>query len=87
MTAPLQPPMLRYLIYTGFYGKLDVVLDHRIDMTQKMPEWMEVREYHPDVEKSYWDTRLTPIWIRTKRINLIEFVGYVKPPKSEGFKP
>ena len=43
MTAPLQPPMLRYLIYTGFYGKLDVVLDHRIDMARKLPKWIEAR--------------------------------------------
>ena len=75
MSAPLQPSMLRYFIYTGFYGKLDVVVDHRIDPAQKMPDWIEVREYHPNVEKYYWDTHLTPIWIRTKRINLIEFVG------------
>ena len=52
-----------------------------------MPDWIEVCEYHPDVEKSYWDAHLTPVWIRTKKINFIEFVGYVKPPKGEGFKP
>ena len=86
MAAPLQPPMLHYAIYTN-YGRLDAVLDHRIDMAQKLPEWIEVREYHPNVEKSYWDTSLRPVWIRTKRINLIKFVEYVKPPKSEGFKP
>ena len=62
-------------------------MDHRIDMAQKLPEWIEVHEYHPNVEKSYWDTSLRPVWIRTKRINLIKFVEYVKPPKSEGFKP
>ena len=31
-----------------------------------------------------------PEWIEagsTKRINRIKFVGYVKPPKGEGFKP
>ena len=50
-------------------------------------EWIEVREYRPDVEKTYWDTSLRPVWIRTKRINLIKFVEYVKPPKGEGFKP
>ena len=88
MTAPLQPPMLRYIIHIGAcYGKLDVVTDHRIDMAQKMPEWIEVREYRPDVEKTYWDTSLRPVWIRTKRINLIKFVEYVKPPKGEAFKP
>ena len=88
MTAPLQPPMLRYIIHIGAcYGKLDVVTDHRIDMAQKLPEWIEVREYRPDVEKTYWDTSLRPVWIRTKRINLIKFVEYVKPPKGEGFKP
>ena len=88
MSAPLQPPMLRYIIHIGAcYGKLDVVTDHRIDLTQKMPDWIEVHEYHPDVEKSYWDAHLTPIWIKTKKINFIEFVGYIKPPKSEGFKP
>ena len=86
MAAPLQPPMLRYTIYMG-YTKFDVVMDHRIDIAQKMPEWIEVREYHPNVEKTYWDTCLRPVWIRTKRINLIKFVEYVKPPKSEGFKP
>ena len=86
MTTPLQPPMLHYAIYTN-YGRLDAVLDHRIDMAQKLPEWIEVREYRPDVEKTYWDTSLRPVWIRTKRINLIKFVEYVKPPKSEGFKP
>ena len=88
MTAPLQPPMLRYFIYSGFgCDRRDVVLDRRIDMSQKLPDWIEAREYHPDVEKTYWDTPLRPIWIRTKRINLIEFVEYVKPPKGEGFKP
>ena len=88
MSAPLQPPMLHYRIYSGFgCDRLDVVLDHRIDMTQKLPEWIEAHEYHPDVEKSYWDAHLTPLWIRTKKINFIEFVGYIKPPKSEGFKP
>lgn len=65
MTAPLQPPMLRYIIHIGAcYGRLDVVTDHRIDAGQKMPDW-----------------------IRTKKINFIEFVGYIKPPKGEGFKP
>ena len=49
MSTPLQPPMLHYAIYTN-YGRLDAVLDHRIDMVQKMPEWIEVREYHPNVE-------------------------------------
>ena len=78
--------MLHYAIYTN-YGRLDAVLDHRIDLAQKMPEWIEVREYHPNVEKYYWDTYLTPMWIRTKRIDYIKFVEYVKPPKSEGFKP
>ena len=88
MSTPLQPPMLRYIIHIGAcYGKLDVVTDHRIDLGQKMPDWIEVREYNPDVEKSYWDAHLTPLWIRSKKINFIEFVGYVKPPKSEGFKP
>ena len=54
MSTPLQPPMLRYIIHIGAcYGKLDVVTDHRIDPGQKMPDWIEVREYHPDVEKSY----------------------------------
>ena len=86
MTTPLQPPMLRYTIYIG-YSKFDVVMDHRIDLAQKMSEWIEIREYHPSVEKTYWDTSLRPVWIRTKRINLIKFVEYVKPPKSEGFKP
>ena len=56
-------------------------------MAQKLPEWIEVREYRPDVEKTYWDTSLRPVWIRTKRINLIKFVEYIKPPKGEGFKP
>ena len=28
-----------------------------------------------------------PLWIRTKKINFIEFVGYVKPPRNEEFKP
>ena len=88
MTAPLQPPMLRYIIHIGAcYGKLDVVTDHRIDLGQKMPDWIEASEYNPDVEKSYWDAHLTPLWIRTKKINFIEFIGYVKPPKSEAFKP
>ena len=88
MTAPLQPPMLRYIIHIGAcYGKLDVVTDHRIDMTQKMPEWIEAYEYHPNVEKYYWDTCLRKVWIRTKRINLIKFVEYVKAPLGEGFKP
>ena len=80
--------MLRYFIYSGFgCVRLDVVLDHRIDMSQKMPKWIEVREYHPNVEKSYWDTCLRPMWIRTKYIKVIKFVEYVKPPKNEGFKP
>ena len=88
MTAPLQPPMLRYIIHIGAcYGKLDVVTDRRIDLTQKMPEWIEVHEYHPNVEKYYWDTYLRPVWIRTKRIDYIEFVEYVKAPLGEGFKP
>lgn len=88
MAAPLQPPMLRYIVHIGAcYGKLDVVTDHRIDPGQKMPDWIEAREYHPNVEKSYWDTYLRPVWIRTKKINFIEFVGYVKPPRNEGFKP
>ena len=88
MSAPLQPPMLHYLIYSGLgCGRLDLVLDHRIDMTQKMPKWLEVREYHPNVEKYYWSTRLRPVWIRTKKINLIKFVEYIEPPKSEAFKP
>ena len=88
MSAPLQPPMLHYVIYIGFYGNLHVVLDHRIDMAQKMPEWIEAREYHPNVEKYYWDTCLRPVWIRTKRINLIKFVGYVKAPLGDKeFKP
>lgn len=86
MSAPLQPPMLHYVIYTN-HVRLDVVLDHRIDMTQKMPKWIEAREYHPNVEKYYWDTSLRPVWIRTKRINLIKFVEYVKPPRNEEFKP
>ena len=86
MSAPLQPPMLRYIIHIGAYGKLDVVTDRRIDPGQRMPDWIEVREYHPNVEKYYWDTHLTPVWIRTKKINFIEFVEYVKP-KGEGFKP
>ena len=86
MPAPLQPPMLHYVIYMG-YSKFDVVMDHRIDMTQKMPEWIEVREYHPNVEKYYWSTCLRSLWIRTKRIDYIEFVEYVKPPKGETFKP
>ena len=86
MSAPLQPPMLHYAIYTN-YGRLDAVLDRRIDMAQKMPEWIEVREYHPNVEKYYWDTYLTPMWIRTKRIDYIKFVEYVKAPLGEGFKP
>lgn len=82
MSAPLQPPMLHYAIYTN-HVRLDVVLDHRIDMTQKMPKWIEVREYHPNVEKYYWSTCLRPVWIRTKRINLIKFVEYVKLPRNE----
>ena len=86
MSAPLQPPMLRYTIYIG-YSKFDVVTDHRIDPGQRMPDWIEVREYHPNVEKYYWNTHLTPMWIRTKRIDFIRFVEYVKPPKGEGFKP
>lgn len=86
MTAPLQPPMLRYTIYIG-YSKFDVVMDHRIDLAQKMPEWIEVREYHPNVEKYYWNTHLTPMWIRSKRIDFIRFVEYIKPPKGEEFKP
>ena len=87
MSAPLQPPMLRYIIHIGAcYGKVDVVTDHRIDPGQRMPDWIEVREYHPNVEKYYWDTHLTPIWIRTKRIDFIRFVEYVKAPLDEGFK-
>lgn len=44
MSAPLQPPMLHYAIYSG-YGcdRLDVVLDHRIDMARKLPKWIEAR--------------------------------------------
>ena len=82
MSAPLQPPMLHYVIYTN-HVRLDVVLDRRIDMTQKMPKWIEAREYHPNVEKYYWSTRLRPVWIRTKKINLIKFVEYVEPPRNE----
>ena len=52
-----------------------------------MPKWIEAREYHPDVEKYYWSTCLRPVWIRTKRINLIKFVEYVKLPRNEEFKP
>ena len=62
-------------------------LGPRIDMTQKMPKWIEAREYHPNVEKYYWNTCLRPVWIRTKRINLIKFVEYVKLPRNEEFKP
>lgn len=88
MSAPLQPPMLHYVIHIGAcYGKIDVVTDRRIALDQKIPDWIEVHEYHPNVEKYYWDTYLRPVWIRTKKINFIEFVGYVKPPKGEGFKP
>ena len=88
MSAPLQPPMLHYLIYSGLgCGRLDVVLDHRIDVSEKMPKWIEAREYHPNVEKYYWSTRLRPMWIRTKKINLIKFVEYIEPPRNEGFKP
>lgn len=80
--------MLRYIIHIGAcYGKPDAVTDHRIDPGRKMPDWIEVREYNPDVEKSYRDARLTPLRIRTKKINFIEFVGYVKAPPGEGFKP
>lgn len=86
MSAPLQPPMLHYAIYTN-YGRFDAVTDHRIDMSQKMGEWIEVREYDLSVEKTYWDTYLRPVWIRVKRINMIKFIEYVKPPKGEGFKP
>ena len=86
MTAPLQPPMLHYAIYTN-YGRFDALFDRRIDMSQKMPEWIEARQYDPGVDKTYWDTCLRPVWIRTKRINMIKFVEYIKPPKGEGFKP
>ena len=87
MSAPLEPPMLHYAVYINSYGRLDVVVDRRIDTTRKMPEWIEVREYHPDVEKNYWNACLRPIWIRIKRINVIRFIEYVKPPKGEAFKP
>lgn len=87
MSAPLEPPMLHYAVYINGYGRLDVVVDRRIDTTRKMPEWIEVKEYHPDVEKDYWNAYLRPIWIRIKRINVIKFIEYVKPPKGEGFKP
>ena len=85
-TAPTAHAALHHP-YRCLLRKLDVVTDRRIDPAQKMPDWIEVREYHPNVEKSYWDAHLTPIWVKTKKINFIEFVGYIKPPKSEGFKP
>ena len=45
MAAPLQPPMLRYIIHSGAcYGKLDVVTDRRIDPAQRIPDWIEVCE-------------------------------------------
>ncbi len=82
MAAPTPPPMLHYAIYTAC-GRYDVVTDRRITFELKLPEWMEFKEYHFNVEKYYWETYLRPVWIRTKNIDVVKFIEYVKAPLKE----
>ena len=83
MTAPTPPPMLHYAIYTEHgCGRFDVVTDHRIDF-ENLPKWVEFKEYHINVEKYYWDTALRTIWVHTKNIDVIKFIGYIKAPLGE----
>jgi len=84
MTAPTPPPMLHYAIYTEHgCGRFDVVTDRRIAFEEKLPEWLEFKEYHFNVEKYYWETYLRPVWIRTKNIDAVKFIEYVKAPLKE----
>lgn len=79
MTRPVLPPMLHYAIFTAGC-RFDVVTSQAIFFDEDLPKWIELKEYHPNVVKDYWDTQLRVVWINTKRIEGVEFIGYVKAP-------
>ena len=57
--------------------------DRPLDMTEIKNGWLRAREYHPNVEKYYWNTMLKEVIIRVKEIAYIECDGYVKPPLGD----
>ena len=82
MTAPAPPPMLHYAIYMDS-ARFDVVTSQVIIFDEMLPKWIKIKEYHPNVEKYYWNTQLREVWINTKRIDAVKFIGYVKAPLGE----
>jgi len=79
MTAPAPPPMLHYAIYTPSH-RFDVVMSRAIPFDENLPKWIKLKEYHPNVVEYYWDTQLGEVWINTKRIEAVRFIGYIKAP-------
>lgn len=81
---PFPPAMFKYTVFFDAGGALSIVTDHALDVDDPfMPKWIEAREYHPNVQKYYWDTELKKVYIRTKKIAYISFDGYVKPPVKD----
>ena len=62
------------------YTRYDVVTSQVIVFDENLPKWIKIKEYHPNVEKYYWDTQLREVWINTKRIDAVKIIGYIKAP-------
>ena len=83
MTPPSPPPMLHYGIYLKDGMRLGIVTSMRIRFEEGLPKWLNVYEFHPNVNLYYWDTALREIWIRSNSIAYIKFIEYIKPPLGE----
>ena len=79
MTAPVPPPMLHYIVHFDDGAYVDIVTCARLRF-EELPAWLEVYKYHPNVHQYYWNTELAKVWIRTKSIQYVSFVEYIKPP-------
>jgi len=78
---PLPPAMFKYTVFFDTAGAVTIVTDRPIGLDlDNSPKWIKAKEYHPNVQKYYWDTMLKTVYIRSKKIAYISFDGYIKAP-------
>lgn len=81
---PLPPAMFKYTVFFDTAGVLTIVTDRAIGVDlEDCPKWIKAKEYHVNVHKYYWDTKLKTVYIRSKKIAYISFDGYVEAPLKE----
>ena len=81
---PLPPAMFKYTVFFDTAGVVTIVTDHSLGLDlDDSPKWIKAKEYHVNVHKYYWDTKLKTVYIRSKKIAYISFDGYVEAPLKD----